>query len=411
MPNGYDWPVSSPRLVVILGSGEIAPGSVALHRRAIAGLEQARGVILDTPFGFQENADELTERIQTYFRDRLGLRLDVATFRNATTATDLELEAFGAAVEAAEYVFAGPGSPSYAARNWAATPLAGLLGAKVRDGGVITFASAAAISLGALALPVYEIYKVGEAPHWIPGLDVLGAAGLRCAVVPHYDNAEGGTHDTRFCYVGGRRLAVLESLLPDDVFILGVDEHTAVFLDLDADTASVLGRGGMTIRHGAVERRFEKGESVALAELRSLGSVERHTAALAVRSLAVDEIAAEFDTALESGDVNAAVAGLLDLESRAHADTGDGDGEASRAALRRRLVRLGEWAGRGGGDLRGRVAPFVDALLVLRGSARAARRFDDADQVRRLLDDCGVEVRDTADGAEWRLHEAASGGA
>src|SRR6266571_3494942 len=32
-------------------------------------------------------------------------------------------------------------------------------------------------------------------------------------VIPHYDNAEGGTHDTRFCYLGERRLAALEALL------------------------------------------------------------------------------------------------------------------------------------------------------------------------------------------------------
>ena len=34
-----------------------------------------------------------------------------------------------------------------------------------------------------------------------------GATGLPAVVVPHYDNAEGGHHDTRFCYLGERRLA------------------------------------------------------------------------------------------------------------------------------------------------------------------------------------------------------------
>ena len=55
-------------------------------------------------------------------------------------------------------------------------------------------ASAAALTLGAVTIPVYEIYKVGEEPRWLEGLDLLGpATGLRAAVVPHYDNAEGGT--------------------------------------------------------------------------------------------------------------------------------------------------------------------------------------------------------------------------
>ena len=34
------------------------------------------------------------------------------------------------------------------------------------------------------------------------------------AVVAHFDNAEGGTHDTRYCYLGEDRLRVLEAQLP-----------------------------------------------------------------------------------------------------------------------------------------------------------------------------------------------------
>ena len=86
--------------------------------------------------------------------------------------------------------------------------LAGLL----RNGGILTMASAAALTLGSVTIPVYEIYKVGEEPRWLEGLDLLGAAtGLRAAVVPHYDNAEGGNHDTRFCYMGERRLRILRA--------------------------------------------------------------------------------------------------------------------------------------------------------------------------------------------------------
>ncbi len=78
-------------------------------------------------------------------------------------------------------------------------------------GGGVTFASAAALTLGRFTVPVYEIYKVGVEPCWLDGLDVLGPFGLNVAVIPHYDNAEGGHHDTRFCYLGERRLAMLEA--------------------------------------------------------------------------------------------------------------------------------------------------------------------------------------------------------
>ncbi len=54
-------------------------------------------------------------------------------------------------------------------------------------------------------------------------------------MIPHYDNAEGGTHDTRFCYLGERRLRLLESMVETGTVVLGVDEHTAVLFDLDAE--------------------------------------------------------------------------------------------------------------------------------------------------------------------------------
>src|SRR5690606_14278371 len=81
-------------------------------------------------------------------------------------------------------------------------------------------ASAAAATAGLLALPVYEIYKVGARPHWLPGPDLLAHVDLPVAVIPHYDNAEGGTHDTRYCYLGERRLSQLERQLPEEAAVL-----------------------------------------------------------------------------------------------------------------------------------------------------------------------------------------------
>ena len=104
----------------------------------------------------------------------------------------------------------GPGSPSYALAQWKGSQVPAVLAEKLRTGGCVTFASAAAVTLGAFALPVYEVYKVGQRPHWLEGLDLLAEAGLRAAVVPHFNNAEGGNHDTRYCYMGERRLSALE---------------------------------------------------------------------------------------------------------------------------------------------------------------------------------------------------------
>src|SRR5262249_60019207 len=91
--------------------------------------------------------------------------------------------------------------------------------------------------------------------------------GLPAVVIPHYNNAEGGTHDTRYCYHGEQRLSALERQLPDEAFVLGVDEHTACLLDLAGRTAEVLGTGVVTVRRRGRSRAFPSGTALGFADL------------------------------------------------------------------------------------------------------------------------------------------------
>ena len=172
----------------------------------------------------------------------------------------------------APLLFSGPGSPTYALRQWAGTLVPGLLAEKLALGGAVTFASAAALTLGALTVPVYEIYKVGEDPRWVDGLDLMAGLGIPAVVIPHYDNAEGGTHDTRYCYLGEERLAFLEGQIPEGCFVLGVDEHTAIIFDLDSGEATVAGRGHVTVRVKGRSAFAESGEVVPVSRLLELAS-------------------------------------------------------------------------------------------------------------------------------------------
>ena len=63
---------------------------------------------------------------------------------------------------------------------------------------------------------------------------------------------------------GEARLLELEALLPDDVGIIGVDEHTAVIIDVAAGTAEVRGNGGMTLRYRDRESVIGSGTSTTL---------------------------------------------------------------------------------------------------------------------------------------------------
>jgi hypothetical protein len=400
-------------LIAIFGSGETSPAMTSVHQELIARVSypQLNAILLDTPFGFQQNADEIAARIIGYFRQHVGCEISLASFRHSGRASALEVEQFLTRLSDANYVLAGPGSPTYALRHWRDIEVRGRLIEKVTRGGCLAFSSAAAIGLGAYALPVYEIYKVGDDPSWTGGLDLLGEIGVRCAVIPHYNNREGGTHDTRFCYMGEPRLRLLESMLPDDLLILGVDEYTACLIDVEAESVSVRGRGGVTVRRRGIERRWER-TTFPLSELRDPqmapasiipGPPEPSPMLEQTRSSG-----ARGHDALDRRDVDGVVAAILEMESVLHewsADlTGTDERDRGRAEMRHLVVRLGDLI-RGGGqdEVREHVAPLVDVLLSLRGEARREQRFQDADRLRAILAQCGVEVEDTPSGTGWSL--------
>jgi hypothetical protein len=426
----------APRIITVMGSGETAPTMVSVHADLVArmGPPPVAAVLLDTPFGFQENAGDVAAKATQYFRASVGHSLAVASFRRAGGGSALDYETMLAQVREAGYVFSGPGSPSYALRQWAQSTLPDVLREKLREGGCIVFASAAACTLGRVALPVYEIYKVGEDPHWLAGLDLLAEIGINAAVIPHYNNSEGGTHDTRYCYMGERRLRILEAMLPEDTFVLGVDEHTALILDVEAGMATVRGNGAAVIRRRGSEQRLVAGSVVPIDVLRhggddgplrpaddgagsaavvaGSGAVQADPAALGTaRNPFMDGVAEcrrNFDAALADGDVKGALDALLTLErhlwdwSRDTLQSDDMD--RARSLTRGLLVRLGALAQAGVRDPRELVGPFVDAALAQRQSARGQRRFADADAIRDSLRGLGVEIHDRGDGStDWDL--------
>ena len=420
--------MTMPHILAVMGSGETAPTMVTTHRMLASKLQKpARAVLLDTPYGFQENAPELASKAVEYFQTSINLELEVAGLTEIIGADALTVERGLQKVADAHYVFAGPGSPTYALRQWSGTPLAGLLNKKLRDGGIVTFASAAALTLGRFTLPVYEIYKVGEDPRWLDGLNILGEIGINVALIPHYNNAEGGHHDTRFCYMGERRLSMLERELPADVYVLGVDEHTGMVIDLDAETVTVVGKGVVTIRVHGESTQIASGETFSIDRLRNPTSATASTAKTRTDNNPTDSVLASathapttfdnnlseatdrinnlFATALANGDADGAARAALELDDAIAGWSGDTlQSDATnhaRAVLRSMITRLATAATGGLRDPRDVLGPFVQVLLDLRAQVRADKRFDLSDIIRDRLAALNVEVRDTPDGAQW----------
>ncbi len=416
-----------PRRLVIMGSGETTTGMLGVHREVFSGLPDPTDArLMDSPFAFQENADELVEKINQYFTESLGHPLRAINL--PASADALTVERALADIRAADWVFAGPGSPSYARRCWEATGVPEALAGVVAPGrsGSLVFASAAVVTLGDWALPVYEIYKVGEDPRWEPGIGLMSQIlGWRCAVIPHYDNREGGTHDTRFCYVGGRRLGQIEADLGDG-FILGVDEHTALVLDLDAGTAWVAGRSAVTLRVAGVEDVVPNGSRLTIAELED--RIAALGAAAAVGHVVDGSGNVGGGEAAAAGSVGALdqpggngppVVPATDLDPPAEPATDPGANPAAGAADLARSILAGLPAS--ATDERAAVVALVhqaeaasathdrelagravQALVDLRADSRAAGDWAASDRLRDVLAGVGVEVRDSREGSTWQ---------
>ena len=428
--------MTTPRILAIMGSGETAPTMKGPHRAIFDRLgADVDAVLLDTPFGFQENAPILATKAIEYFQDAVGRRVEPAGLTRIDTADTMTVERGVSNVRSADWVFAGPGSPTYALAQWADTPVPAAIADKLRSGGAVVFSSAAALTIGRATVPVYEIYKVGVDPYWLDGLDILAEVGLNVAVIPHYDNAEGGNHDTRFCYLGERRLAMLEPELPEGCFVLGIDEHTGIIMDLDADTAEIVGKGAVTLRRNGESVRIESGQTIPIDTLRAgpegaTGSdpgltpgpgqtparegTESNPIRTKEEEASSDSLVgaaklheAAFDEALDGRDADGAVAAILELESAIvewSRDTLQSDDiDQARAALRSMIVRLGAAATEGVRDSRDVLGPVVEAALAARVVARSEKAFAVSDALRDGLTAAGIEVRDTPDGAEWLI--------
>lgn len=261
-----------PGLVILFGSGETSASGQRIFDWLLRRLPSPPQVaIVETPAGFELNSAQVAGRIGEFLSHRLQNyrpQVTIVPARKRGTPFSPDIPAIAALIPGAHAIFLGPGSPTYAVRQlrdsltWQATV------ACHRRGAALVLASAATVAIGAHALPVYEIYKVGHELHWQDGLDLLGPYGLSLALIPHWNNSDGGDDlDTSRCWMGRSRFEQLAAMLPPSVTIVGIDEHTALLLDPAAGSCRVMGRGGVSVLRGSGERRFEHGHGFPLGDL------------------------------------------------------------------------------------------------------------------------------------------------
>ena len=347
-------PVPGP--IVLLGSGETSPNIRKVYdelfRTRIAPIEVS---ILETPAGFEPNSDHVAGQIGIYLERHLQNyrpAISIIPARKRGTAYSPDDPSLLTPLFKADFAFIGPGSPTYAARQLQGSVAWQTVQACQRLGAGIIFASASTIASSKHALPVYEIYKVGEDLHWQQGLDFFGAYGLNLIFVPHWNNNDGGEElDTSHCYIGTPRYEELLDLLPsadsEERTIVGIDENTALIVDPSEARCDVRGAGNVRVIRQGTERHFPTGSSFDVSELGPFQLPTDHTG--------LDQQL--WDNVIE--------------RVRAQKEASQGQ------------------------------PPVPDAVLTLvnaRESARQQRDWTQADQLRDQIESMGWNLMDTAEG-------------
>ena len=204
------------RLLVIMGSGETSPTMVKVHRapvrpaRAGAGAGRAARHAVRVP---GERRRHRRQGGRVLPRRASGARSRWPSCRRPTAPTRSAYETD------ARRGCGPPGtcSPAPAARptpcaQWAGSQVPAVLAEKLRDRRVRHLRQRRRPHPRALHRAGVRDLQGRRRP-------ALARRASTCwprpacgrSVIPHFDNAEGGNHDTRFCYLGERRLAVLEA--------------------------------------------------------------------------------------------------------------------------------------------------------------------------------------------------------
>src|SRR3989344_333534 len=167
--NAYQKPKKN--FLALFGSGESSDSGVKIHSYVMdqMGKDEISVALISTPAGFQPNVEGVYSEIVDFFAQHLvnyHPKIQVIWATNLKDANNPELLK---PLESADYIFTGPGSPTYALRHLTGTLLLEKMRERVRNGASLALASAATIAFSRFALPVYEIYKAGSPLYWEHG--------------------------------------------------------------------------------------------------------------------------------------------------------------------------------------------------------------------------------------------------
>lgn len=337
-----------PGPIALFGSGETAPGGQKIFDFMFRLSPKSPLVsIIETPAGFELNAEQVAGNVGDFIQHRLqnyNPRIQLIPARKKGTAFSPDDPEIAHPILKSDLIFMGPGSPSYAVRQLKDSLAWEYILTRHRLGAALAFSSATTVAISTAALPVYEIYKVGEDLHWKPGLDFFSDYGLPLVFIPHWNNQDGGQGlDTSRCYMGKPRFEELKEQLPAGQIVIGIDENTGLVIDFQSACFHVVGQSNVTILRDGTEETLPAGNGINLSELGEFNLC--------------DPLAG-----ISQSSWNAAVAIQSEL------------------------------------DRGTQIPPGIIILADKREQARQAKDWETADQLRIDIEDLGWEIQDKPDG-------------
>lgn len=265
--------------IAFLGSGETSlAGGRVFEQLATQLHAPLRIAVLETPAGFELNSPQVAGRVADFMKTRLqnfNPQIDVIPARKKESAFSPDDPEICAPLLRANMIFMGPGSPTYAIRQLTGSLAWNIIRARQRLGAAVVFASAATVAVGAHAIPVYEIFKVGLDVHTVPGLDFFADFATPLSFVPHWNNTDGGDDvDTSRCFIGMERFAQWCDLLPEGHITVGLDEHTGIIMNFEKGEIRVVGVSSVTLLRACNPKIYPAGTTFPLAEIGPLSLAE-----------------------------------------------------------------------------------------------------------------------------------------
>jgi len=258
--------------IAFLGSGETSLAGGRIFESLARNIKDPlRIALMETPAGFELNSAQVVGRVGDFMQTRLqNYRpvVDIIPARKKNSAYSPDDPEIVKPLLYANMIFLGPGSPTYAIRHLKDTLTWDVIRARHRLGATLVFASAATVSIGAHALPVYEIYKVGQDVHVVDGLNLFSDFGLHVSFIPHWNNADGGVDlDTSRCFIGMDRFNEWCDLLPSENETIGLDEHTGIIMDFESGLCEVSGVSSVSLVRECDPEMYPSGSKFPLSEL------------------------------------------------------------------------------------------------------------------------------------------------